>query len=59
MMQEGEGKVNRRQGFLARRQDRAITGLIILGFVGFLLFGTNGAVIGAILGAAIGYFLWD
>lgn len=43
---------------MGKKEDRAITGLIILGFFGFVFYGTNGAIIGAVLGAAIGYF-WD
>jgi ABC-type microcin C transport system permease subunit YejE len=49
---------NTRESFMASKQDRMITGLVILGFAGFLLFGINGAIVGAIVGALIGYF-WD
>jgi len=56
-VQGGEER-GRRTEFLGRKEDRAITGLIILGFFGFVLSGTNGAIAGAIAGAAIGY-LWD
>jgi hypothetical protein len=37
------------------RRGRAIVGLAILGFVGFVLFGVSGGVIGAGIGALIGY----
>jgi len=56
---QGGDSNSRGNGFLGKKEDRAITGLIILGFFGFILSGTtNGAVAGAIAGAAIGY-LWD
>jgi hypothetical protein len=48
---------NEGRGVMASKGERALTGLVILGFVGFLLYGLNGAIIGAIVGAAIGY-LW-
>jgi hypothetical protein len=38
------------------REQRALTGMVILGFIGFLLYGQNGGIIGAVAGALIGYF---
>jgi hypothetical protein len=53
---QGGEHLEERNGIMASRGERALTGLVIFGFVGFLLYHQNGAVIGAILGAAIGYF---
>jgi len=45
-------------GSLNRKEERALTGLLILGFLGFLFFRQTGTVIGAVAGAGIGYY-WD
>jgi hypothetical protein len=54
-VQRGEGE-NERKGIMASKGEKALTGLVIFGVIGFLFYGQNGAVIGAILGAALGYF---
>jgi hypothetical protein len=41
---------------MASRDQRALTGLIVLGFIGYLFWGTNGAIGGAIVGGLLGYF---
>lgn len=41
---------------MASRGERALTGLLILGFLGFLASGQNGAIAGAVIGAILGYF---
>ena len=43
---------------MTSRENRAITGLILIGAIGYLVYGVSGAVIGGIIGAVIGYF-WD
>ena len=43
---------------LKRREEQALTGLFILGFLGFVFYQQTGTIIGAILGAALGYY-WD
>ena len=44
-------------GFMASKGERALTALVILGFLGYLVFGQNGAIVGAVIGAIVGY-LW-
>ena len=41
---------------MASKGERALTALVILGFIGFVFGGQNGAIIGALAGALIGYF---
>lgn len=54
-VQRGEGE-NERIDIMASKGEKALTGLVIFGFIGFVFYGQNGAVIGAILGGALGYF---
>ena len=54
-MQGGEDGTER-NGIMASRGERALTGLVILGFIGFLVSGQNGAIGGALIGAILGYF---
>ena len=43
---------------MTKRENRAITGLILLGALGYFIYGVTGAVVAGIIGALIGYF-WD
>jgi hypothetical protein len=43
-------------GFMASKGERALTALVIFGFLGYLVFGQNGAIVGAVIGALVGYF---
>ena len=50
------GEDDRVGGFMASKGERALTALVILGFLGYLAFGQNGAIVGAVIGALVGYF---
>ncbi len=54
----GDDELQRRKQVLADRQGRAITGLVLVGGAGFVFYQINGAVVGGVIGALIGYF-WD
>ena len=41
---------------LASRDQRLLTGVLVLGFLGYIFWGLQGAVIGAIVGGFLGYF---
>lgn len=41
---------------MASRDQRVLTGLLMVGFIGYILYGQNGALVGAVVGALLGYF---
>ena len=57
-VQGGETQETGESVSLNPREERALTGLVILGFLGFLFYRQTGTIIGAVAGAAIGYY-WD